>query len=339
MASIKKSDIRAWARDNMKGVANVVIPSFTQDLRGLNQKGIRHDVRKNIDNGFWGSLMVSEVNITVPEYEQFARWSVDEAGGRLEMIHHAAFSTLAENIEAAQAAERAGAKIALLSYPANFYATTEKEIYDYTKAFCDATNLGVIVFPVPLWGFERVHPSGMSLDLLRKMVRDIPNVVCIKAEGGMPTIGGFVETWKALSDQVLVTFPVESEGIAFAGLVPMQFMGTSNGEYFGGMIPRIFKMVREGQFEEAMKLYWQIHPARMANAAAIGGYLSATQFVSRMQWKYQAWLSGYNGGPMRQPTMKLPDRVMKQLREGLRAAKLEVTDATDREFFVGRNPE
>jgi len=338
MATIRRTEVRDWAREHMKGVANVIVPSFTRDLKNINEAGIRHDVRKNIDNGFWGTLLVGEVNITLPEYERFASIACEEAQGRMVLIHHACFQTLEENIEAVQASERAGAQIVLLTYPANFYATSANEIYEYTRKFCEATNLGVIVFPVPLWGFERVHPAGMELALLRKMVDDIPNVVAIKAEGGMPTIGGFVETWKALSDRVIVTFPVESEGLPFAGLVPMQFMGTSNGEYYGDMIPRIFNLIRGGRFEEAMKLYWQIHPARMANHAVTSAYLTATQCLNRMQWKYQAWLQGYNGGPMRQPTMKVPDRVMKQLREGLRAAGLQPTDLPDSEFFVGRNP-
>ena len=338
MARFKKSEARDWARENMRGVANVIIPSYSADLKRLNERGIRHDVRKEIENGFWGALLVSEVAITVEEYEQFTRWAHDEAGGRLTLIHHAAFNTLEENIAAVQACERAGAELVLLSYPSNFYATSSDDIYDYTRKFCEATNLGVILFPVPLWGFERVHPAGMEPALLNRIVADIPNVVAIKAEGGMPTPAGFVQTWKNLSDKVVVTFPIESDGLPFAALVPMQFMGTSNSEYYGSMIPRIFKMIRDGQFDAAMELYWQIHPARMANLAATGAYLNATQFLNRMQWKYQAWLAGYNGGPMRQPTMKVPDRVMKQLREGLRASKLDVTELPDKEFFTGRNP-
>mgnify|MGYP003337642620 CR=1 FL=1 len=41
MVRYKKNDARAWARDNMKGVANVVIPSFSRDLKRLNEKGIQ----------------------------------------------------------------------------------------------------------------------------------------------------------------------------------------------------------------------------------------------------------------------------------------------------------
>ena len=88
MVRYKKNDARAWARDNMKGVANVVIPSFSRDLKRLNEKGIRFDIRKEIEYGFWGTLLVSEVAVTVPEYVQFTQWARDEAAGKLTLIHH-----------------------------------------------------------------------------------------------------------------------------------------------------------------------------------------------------------------------------------------------------------
>lgn len=338
MASYKKGDARAWARENMKGVANVVIPSYSQDLKRLNEKGIRFDIRKEIEYGFWGTLLVSEVAITLEEYLQFTQWSRDEAGGKLALIHHAAFDTLADNIQAVQMTEKAGAELVLLSYPANFYAKNEQDIYDYTKKFCDATQLGVILFPVPLWGFERVHPAGMSPELIRRMVKDIPNLVAIKAEGGMPTLGGFIQTWKNHNHEVVVTFPVEDEALPLAGLLPTQFMGTSDSEYYGPMVPRVFKMMKEGKFDEAMTLYWQMHPARMARKNVAATYMTSTHFINRHIWKYEGWLSGFNGGPLRQPTMKIIDRNMKALRDGLVKSGLPVTSDPDSEYYVGRNP-
>ena len=338
MVRYKKDEARAWAREHLRGVANVVIPSYTADLEHLNEKGIRHDIRKNIEHGFWGTLLVSEVAITVDEYTQFVKWSHDEAGGKLTLIHHAGFGTLKQNIAAVQAAEKAGAELALLGYPQNFYATTNQHIYDYTKSLCDATRLGVILFPVPHWGFERVHPAGMDPDLVKRMVKEIPNIVCIKAESGMPTPAGFVEAWKNHAHEVVVACPLEADAIPFMGLVPMQFSGTSNTGYFGDAVPRMFNLARDGKFADAMKIYWQIHPARMAQKAAGNSYMPGTSVINRMDWKYQAWLSGYNGGPLRQPTMKVVDRNMRILREGLKKSGLTPTADPDSEYFVGRNP-
>ena len=63
-----KQDAKAWAREHMKGVCNVIMPTFTNDLATLNEKAIRHDVRCEIELGFWGALVVSECGTTKEEY-------------------------------------------------------------------------------------------------------------------------------------------------------------------------------------------------------------------------------------------------------------------------------
>ena len=73
------------------------------------------------------------------EYRQFAEWAHDEAGGRLQLVHHASFNTLEENIEAAQLTAPYTDYV-LLSYPANFYPPSEHEVFDYTRAFCEGTS-------------------------------------------------------------------------------------------------------------------------------------------------------------------------------------------------------
>jgi len=337
MAEYRKGEARDWAWANMKGAAGVVIPTFTQDLKGLNEKAIRFDVRKDIEFGFWGTLMVSETATTMDEYNRFVEWSADESKGRLRIIHHASFDTFEANVKDLKAAEAAGADLALVSYPPNFYPENGDDIFDYTKAVCDATDLGVILFPVPLWGFERIHPAGIPPATIKRLVDEVPNIVAVKAEGGMPTIGGYADTYKKVGDKVIVMMPIEGDALPMATLIPMQFIGTSNYQYYGPMIPRILQLIHEGQHERAMELFWQIHPARMTSAALQGG-TGGANFVHRAFWKYQGWLNGYNGGPLRMPTMRIVDRQMKALRQGLIASGLEITSDPDKEFFIGRNP-
>lgn len=337
MPSYRKNEAREWAREHLRGVANVVVPSYTNDLKGLNEAGIRHDIRRELELGFAHTLLVSEVAITLPEYEQFFQWSQDEAKGRLKLIHHAMFNTLEENIEAAQIAERNGAELVLLCYPVNFYAETSQDIYDYTRAFCDNTNLAVMLFQVPHWGFQRVHGADIEPALIRRLLDDCPNIAAIKAEGGMPSIMGFVECMRLFGEEVVISCPLEKDVMAFAQLVPVQFTGTSNTEYFGPMIPRIFDHLMKGEFDEATKLYWQIQPARRANQAT-SAYMAQTNTLHRMQWKYQAWLNGFNGGPMRQPSMRVTDVSMATLRGGLAKSGIKPTELHDREFYIGRNP-
>jgi 4-hydroxy-tetrahydrodipicolinate synthase len=60
--------------------------------------------------------------------------------------------------------------------------------------------------------------------------------------------------------------------------------------------------------------------------------------VHRMAWKYQAWLAGYNGGPLRMPTNRLIWKEMRAFRQALADSSLPVTSDPDEAFFVGRNP-
>lgn len=338
MAQYKRAEAREWARDNLLGCSGVTIPSYSSDLKKLNEAGIRHDIGRIVDMGFKYTLLCTEVAITPEENAQFTAWARDTAGDRLGLFFHAGFGTLAENIEAVKLAEKAGADIVLLSYPSNFWPTCEQDIYDYTRAFCDATDLGVMLFPIPLWGFERVHPAGMSQALIRRLLDDCPNIVAIKAEQGFPHVGGLIETYHNFGKEVIISCPIESDIIPLMSLMKVQFSGTSYTQWMGDYFPKAFDLALKGDWQAAMDLYWQVQPARGAVGAATGAYMPGSNFINRTHWKYMDWLAGFNGGPLRAPAARIPDRFMKVLRQGLIASKLECTSDDDSQFLVGRFP-
>jgi 4-hydroxy-tetrahydrodipicolinate synthase len=195
-----------------------------------------------------------------------------------------------------------------------------------------------MLFAIPLWGFERVHPAGMSVDFVRHVLDTIPNVVAVKSEQGFPGIAGVCEMYHHFRDEVVISCPIESDAIPLLSLMDLQFSGTSNTHWMSGWYPRTFELARTGDWEQAMERYWQVQPARQAAGAASGATAGGIGVINRTQWKYQEWLAGYNGGPLRQPSLRLPDRLMKGLRAGLRASGLPVTDDPDSEFLVGRTP-
>src|SRR5580698_3193625 len=89
----KRSEAKDWAKEHWRGVCNVIMPSYTADLQKLNEKAIRHDVRRNIELGFWGALLVSECATTLEEYKRFMEIAVDEAKGRHHCLIHGTFDT------------------------------------------------------------------------------------------------------------------------------------------------------------------------------------------------------------------------------------------------------
>jgi 4-hydroxy-tetrahydrodipicolinate synthase len=338
MAQYKKSDARAWARQHLQGCSGVTLPSYTADLNGLNELGIRHDIELLMKLGYTYTLLCAEVAIAPEENQQFTQWARDTAGARLGLFFHAAWGTLADNIRAVRLAERAGADLVLLSYPPQFWPTTEQEIYDYTREFCENTDLGVMLFPIPLWGFERIHPAGMSVELVRRLLNEVPNIVAIKAEQGFPLFAGVAEMWHHFSERVVISCPIEGDAIPLMRFVPLQFSGTSNTQWMSDYYPRAFALARNGEWETAMELFWKVHPARLAGGAVQAASAPGTNVLNRTAWKYQDWLAGFNGGPLRAPATRVPDRFMSSLRKALKDSGLPVTADPDKAFLIGRHP-
>jgi 4-hydroxy-tetrahydrodipicolinate synthase len=336
MLAYKKTEARDWAREKLIGVANVVIPTMTADFKRLNEAAIRHDVEKTIEHGFAGTLACSEVAMSMDEYGQLCRVIVEQAAGRLLVFHHAVFNTFEDNIEALRLAERAGADIILLGYPPYMNPKSLDDIYAYTKAFCDATDLAVMLFPVPGWGFRPFHPADFPLPLLRRLIDDCPNIVSIKAEGGMPYIMSLIETYRHLKDEVVISVPLEHEYTPLAQVMNIPFCGTNFSAYYGPWLPKVHQLIQAGEYDEATQIFYQLDPARRAYGAVpqVGGGL-----INRMVWKYEGWLQGYNGGPLRHPTGRIFHRDMAALRRGQEMSGMDPTKDSDDDFYVGRCPE
>lgn len=336
MASYKKSEAREWAREKMIGVANVTIPTMTRDFKRINEKAVRHDVELAIEHGFIGSLACSEVAITLEQYGQVCEIMTDQAKGRAFVVHHAVFNTLEDNIEAIKLAEAAGAELVLLGYPPYFYPRSYDEVYAYSKAICDATNLAVMLFPLPAWGFSRLHPADLPSPLVRRLIDDCPNVAALKVEGGMPNFMEAVEAHRHFHKEVVISSPLEYEYVPLAQIIDIPFCGTNYAAYYGPWVPRMHKLIQDGKFDEATQIWYKLDPARKAFASlpmAAGGLLN------RMIWKYGSWLQGYNGGPLPHPTQRLYARDMQLMRRNQEAAGLDPTSDPDEAFFVGRHPD
>lgn len=251
---------------------------------------------------------------------------------------HGSFDTIDDVIAAARYGQEHGCTALLLSYPTHFYPKSKQEIYDYTRAVAEATDLAVILFAVPTWNFHRFHPSQFPLDVLTAMC-DLETVVAVKYECGLPGFSGMVQVHRALRDKpVLLSEPMEYNGPASVDLFGMQWMGTSGYEYFADRVPTWFRLLREAKFDEGMELYWQLQPARIARGN-LHQSIAGAKLIHRTAWKYMGWLNGMAGGSPRMPAMRLDDAQMRSLRDGLVRSGIEPTADPDSAFFTGRFPE
>jgi dihydrodipicolinate synthase/N-acetylneuraminate lyase len=340
MAEYTKAEAREWARQDMVGICGCLLPTLNSSLTALNEVAVRHDVRLSKAYGYWGTLIVPETGTTPAETRRAIEVAADEARSvGLRTMLLASFPTLDIAIEMVKHAEACGVDMIMPSYPAVFYPRTEDEVFDYTTAVADATNLGVMLFTIHHWNFARLHPSGFSPRLMRRLIDEVPNVVAIKNEIGLPGVGGIGEVFQRFRHEVVVSDPFEQNAPAWVGAYDMQFIGTANYEYAGPKVAEYFVFLRNGELDAAMEIYWQIHPARQVNVALTAEYMAGSNLINRLVWKYQGWLNGFNGGPVRPPAPRISDGQMRLIRSALAQSGIEAAPGDDADFFVGRNPQ
>jgi dihydrodipicolinate synthase/N-acetylneuraminate lyase len=339
MPSYAPGEARAWARATLAGCCGCVSPTFTADLDRLNEPAIRFDVAREKELGMRAILIVAEGGTTAAEFRQLVDICVDEAGDDLITVVQASQPTFDEMIDTIAYAERAGVELVLPSYPLTYFPRDFDEVFGDTKRLIDASSLGVLLFCIDQWNFSRMHPAGFPIDLLERLVEACPNLVGIKNEVGLPYAGGLVDVFERFNDRLVVTDPLEHNAPVWIRHYGMRFMGTSNYESMGDSVPRMLDLLSdEATWDAGMELYWRMAPVRRAQTAISSATVALTSLVPRLVWKYQGWLMGFNGGPLRQPLQRINSAQMAQFRSAAVAAALPVTEDEDALFFVGRNP-
>lgn len=339
MAKYGSGEARAWALTQLSGCCGCVLPTFASDLSGLNEAAIRFDVDREKQIGLGAILIVAEGGTTAEEYRRMIDICVSEAGDDLVTVVHAAQQTFAEMAETITYAAEAGVDFVLPSYPMTYYPTNYDELFEDTRRLIDDSQLGIFLFAIDQWNFARMHPAGFPIDFLERLADACPNLAGIKNEVGLPYAGGLVDVFERFRDRLLITDPLEHNAPIWIRNYGMRFMGTSNYESMGDSVPRMLKLLGdESTWDKGMEIYWQVMPARRAGTAISSATVAITSLVPRVIWKYQGWLMGFNGGPLRGPLPRINAAQMAQLRGAARASGLPVTEDGDERFFTGRNP-
>lgn len=331
--SRNKSEMKQWAKENMKGVENTLFPSFTPDMKQLDEDGIRWDVQQSIKHGFFSMMCALETGLTMEEAKQFLAIAAAEAGDDIVVTTSIIMDTLEDNMELMLHAEKVGVAGILLGYPPNFHPDTTEEIYEVTKQFCDATNMHVTLYPSPHFHFNRFHNSGFPIDILERLV-EIDNVVAIK----VGELGMFADMHRLVGDKVLIGCPVERYAPLLIQGFGMQWMGAGCYEVFQSpekpYLVDYFNLLLEGKTAEGMELYWKIAPARQTFEQQFNQTVM-TGTYNWQQQKFYQWCVGGNGGLTRQPAMKVHTWEMEMTRLAFRMIDIEPR-TNDEEFIMGR---
>jgi len=349
MIARKISEQKQWAREHLKGVENLFMPSYTPTLDGIDEEGVRHDVRNSILHGFF-SCMCRPIGFkTNDEYKRFIEVVRDESKEKIQtgaMIMDGLVgneSSLEKDLDLLEFSEKVGCSHAFMYFKGSVTPDNEDEFYEKYRKRMESTKLPVI-FYAPIDNNNYKHgPCGVPLNLLNRLA-DLPNAVGIKLTQPLNLAATF-QLLEHLSDRLLVS-PVNIDFIPMlAKHYPVQWSGFWEPEAVQSpqkpYVVELVNLLNKRQFDKAMKVYWQLEPLLdafyklQAPVLLQGGH-------PWVHLKYFQWCVGGNGGLV--PDLNLPiDQFpvldatgREQIKKMYRQVGIEPTNAPEEEFIVGK---
>lgn len=330
-----RNEAKDWAKQNLKGLEAVIFPSFTPDLKELDEEGIRYDVNHLIANGFTSAMVAPEAcGMTFEERKKLVEIVCDEAKGRIHTSVAVMQDTVEEDIEMLQHIEKVGGTFATLGHPIQYHPWSVEDIFQMYKHMCDSTNIAIVFYAGRLHT-RKFHPSYFPPELLPR-IADIPNVVAMKVGGGS-SMAITVMSFRLCGEKILVNDPMPDRWFVTIPEYGQQWAGA--GPFYGMQTPErprmvnMFNLLMKGEIDKALDIYWEAAPGEGAGSLADSYFHSG--IVTALSDKYSHWCNGGNGGTVRQPTGRLHDYQKERIRAGLRALGFTPREPEE-EFYVGR---
>ncbi len=320
MPSYKKSDARAYCKENMKGIW-AAIPYPIDENDNIDEDAFRADLRHYIDNlnikGFFVGGMIGEFwCLTKEERLRGQEIACDEAG-EVPIIAHTGHTSVKEAIELTNAASKAGATYAILANPYLGAQGHPERVRAFFKEVCDNTDLGVSLFNTGATGYS------LTPQLVKALVDENETICCIK--NAQPKYH-CDEVRTAVGDDIVVSDPMETPWFYnHAYLKQQTFMSGPDPFLYqrkGNLrMQRYTDLIDEGNLEEAWTANEAMNPIRRVSEKWIWGPWSRGAFPIPA---LKAWmdLMGMAGGPSRAPMIPLTAGEKKELESDLRSVGL-----------------
>lgn len=333
------SDKKAWAREHFKGMENFVLPSFTPDLKQLDEEGIRNDVRHAIRQGF-GATTPTGLGLTRDERKRLLEIVADEGKGKILVGGTMGGSTFEEKVEAFKHAERIGVSQTL--YSPNPSLPTEAAMYEAARKEIESTSLGIVLYAQPHQAFLKFDPSGIPINVFDKLA-NLPNVIAVKLTQVINPAAAY-QIAERMNDRLLIG-AVDMDSVPLlANKYHLQWSGEWAVDAVQSPDKRyaveFLDLVSQRRMAEAMKVYWAMQPAHQA----FFELQAPTLRVGGHPWahiKYYQWVTGGNGGLLRDlkqrpeqvPTLNASGR--QAIKAALRRVGIEPVNLPDESFMVG----
>jgi 4-hydroxy-tetrahydrodipicolinate synthase len=332
VANPARSEKKDWAREHLRGLGSLIFPSFTPDFKGLDEDGIRHDIRHSIKQGFT-SCTVSANGANAEQSKRMWELIREEAAGKIGMGALGGDLAFLDKI---------GCSYTMVGFPRNANPQTENEVYAQFRKTIDSTSMAVVLYGSPVESLRRFHPSGIPLNVFDRLA-DHPNVVGMKLTHPMNPATAF-EICERLSNRLIMGpcnfdhIPVLAKhykNVQWSGLWITDALQSPEKPYAVEMMDLAIK----GRWTEAMKVYWQMQPL-IQGIYDLQAPLLLHESHPWAHMKYFQWVTGGNGGllPLKPaqylPTLDTQGREV--IKSNFKKAGITPVDRPEEEFMVGK---
>ena len=167
-----------------RGIATAMITPFNKE--GVNFDEFGKMIEYQIEGGTDAIVVLGTTGepatMTEDEKEQTIRYAVKKAGGRIKVIIGTGSNDTKKAVAASVRAEKLGAD-GILAVTPYYNKCTQKGLYDYYKAICEAVNIPVIAYNVPSRTAVNILPETAE------KLASLPNMTGIKEASGNMEIG------------------------------------------------------------------------------------------------------------------------------------------------------
>lgn len=235
-----------------------VFPAVTTKLHkdgGIDLAATQASLDRLIENGVSGVIVLpmlgENASTTLAEKESVIRAATEAVAGRVPVLSGLAERTTEDVCAVARSLESFGAQ-GLMVFPSLGYKTDARESVAWHKAVAGACGLPIMIYNNPI-----AYGVDMTPDIMVQL-EDAPSIVAIKEETG--DIRRVTDYYNACGDRYRVFCGVddlilESVALGVVGWVS----GMTNA--WPKECVRLFNLCRDGQFDEARKLYRLMTPA------------------------------------------------------------------------------
>ena len=202
MAGYRKDEAQDWAWESLKGQWSTLVTPFNQD-KSYDEEGMRRNIRHIHKLGTVGAgctwAMGEFWSLTFDERCRVMDTVADESRGKILTGAHVTHTSTKDMIELAHRAETSGIDLLMVASP-YMVAKTEDQVFEYVKLLADNTDMAIMFYNSPQFGFV-MSPQGL------KRLCQIPNVVGVKEASFNQQTS--IETHLLIGKQSVISTPDE----------------------------------------------------------------------------------------------------------------------------------